>query len=38
MSVDDLSVEVKRASELIAQCKERLLKAENEVKKVLDEA
>lgn len=36
MSVDDLTREVKRATELIALCKERLLKSEAEVKKVLE--
>jgi len=36
MSVDDLAAQVKRATELIALCKERLLKAEEEVKKVLE--
>lgn len=35
MSVDDLAREVKRATDLIALCKERLLKSETEVKKVL---
>ena len=35
MSVDDLAREVKRAIDLIALCKERLLKSETEVKKVL---
>ncbi len=38
MSVDDLAAEVKRASELISLCRERLHKAETDVKKVLDEA
>lgn len=37
LSVDDLSKEVKRASELIALCKERLLKVEQEVKTILEE-
>lgn len=37
LSVDDLTKEVKRATELISLCKERLLKAEQSVKKVLDE-
>lgn len=37
MSVDTLSAEVKRAVGLIALCKERLHKAEEEVKKVLGE-
>lgn len=36
MSVDDLAREVKRASDLIALCKARLLKAETEVDKVLN--
>ena len=36
MSVDDLAAQVKRATELIALCKERLLKAEEDVKKVLE--
>lgn len=36
MSVDDLTREVKRATELIALCKERLLRSEAEVKKVLE--
>ena len=31
MDVDTLSAEVKRATELIAQCKERLTRAEKEV-------
>ena len=35
MSVDDLAREVKRSTDLIALCKERLLKSETEVKKVL---
>ncbi len=37
LSVDDLTKEVKRATELISLCKERLLKAEQSVKKVLEE-
>lgn len=37
LSVDDLTKEVKRATELITLCKERLLKAEQSVKKVLEE-
>lgn len=37
LSVDDLTKEVKRATELISRCKERLLKAEQSVKKVLEE-
>jgi exodeoxyribonuclease VII small subunit len=36
MDVDTLAAEVKRATELIAQCKERLLRAEREVAEVLD--
>lgn len=36
MSVDDLAAEVKRATELIALCRERLYKAEEEVKKILE--
>ncbi len=36
MDVDDLAREVKRASELIALCKERLRKAETEVGKILE--
>ena len=36
MDVDTLASEVKRATELIAQCKERLLRAEREVAEVLD--
>ncbi len=35
MDVDTLSAEVKRATELIAQCKERLARAEKEVAEVL---
>ncbi|MEG1622627.1 MAG: exodeoxyribonuclease VII small subunit [Alistipes sp.] len=35
MSVDTLAAEVKRATDLIALCKERLHKAEEDVKKVL---
>ena len=37
LSVDDLTKEVKRATELISLCKERLLKAEQSVKKILKE-
>ncbi len=37
MSVDALSAEVARATELIAHCKERLYKAETELKKVIEE-
>lgn len=36
MSVDELSKEVKRATELINYCKERLYKAESELKKVME--
>lgn len=36
MDVDSLATEVKRATELIAACKERLQKAEAEVKKILE--
>ncbi|MBQ9146799.1 MAG: exodeoxyribonuclease VII small subunit [Rikenellaceae bacterium] len=35
MDVDTLAAEVKRATELIAQCKERLMRAEREVNEVL---
>jgi len=35
MDVDMLAAEVKRATELIAQCKERLYKAERDVAEVL---
>ncbi len=35
MDVDTLAAEVKRATELIAQCKERLVCAEREVAEVL---
>ena len=34
MDVDTLASEVKRATELIAQCKERLVRAEREVAEV----
>ncbi len=37
MDVDQLTAEVKRASELIAACRERLMKAEQEVGKILEE-
>lgn len=37
MDVDRLAAEVKCATELIALCKERLLKAETEVKKILEQ-
>lgn len=36
MDVDTLAAEVKRATELIASCKERLRKAEEEVNKNLE--
>ncbi|WP_064975316.1 exodeoxyribonuclease VII small subunit [Alistipes provencensis] len=36
MDVDSLAAEVKRATELIASCKERLRKAEEEVTKILE--
>lgn len=36
MDVDTLATEVKRATELIAECKSRLRKAEAEVKKILE--
>lgn len=36
MDVDSLAAEVKRATELIASCKERLRKAEADVNKVLE--
>ncbi|MBP1619096.1 MAG: hypothetical protein H6Q14_2923 [Bacteroidetes bacterium] len=35
MDVDDLSAEVKKASELIALCREKLFKADEELKNVL---
>ncbi len=35
MDVDNLSEEVKKASELIALCREKLFKADEELKKVL---
>lgn len=35
MDVDTLATEVKRATELIAQCKQRLARAEQEVSEVL---
>lgn len=37
MDVDSLATEVKRATELIALCKERLCKAETEVTKILEQ-
>ena len=36
MDVDSLAAEVKRATELIARCKSRLRKAEEEVSKILE--
>ena len=36
-TVDNLAAEVKRATELIAECKARLHKAEEEVGKILQE-
>ena len=36
MDVDSLAAEDKRATELIAACKERLRKAEEEVNKILE--
>lgn len=36
MDIDSLAGEVTRATELIASCRERLLKAETEVKKILE--
>ncbi len=36
MSVDELATEVKRATELISYCKERLHKAEEDLKKVME--
>ncbi len=36
ISVDELSSEVKRATELITLCRERLHKAEDEVKKIIE--
>ncbi len=35
VTVDSLAAEIKRATELIAACKARLLKAESEVDKIL---
>ncbi len=35
MSVDELAAEVKRATELISYCKERLHKAEEDLKAVI---
>lgn len=37
LDVDTLATEVKRATELIKMCKERLVKAEKEVNEVLSE-
>ena len=36
MSVDDLAADVRRATELIELCRQRLHKAEEDVKKVLE--
>lgn len=36
MTVDELASEVKRATELITYCKERLHKAESDLKKVME--
>ncbi len=36
ISVDELSAEVKRATELITMCRERLHKAEAEVKSIIE--
>ncbi len=36
MSVDELTTEVKRATELITICKERLFKVESDLKKILE--
>lgn len=38
ISVESLAKEVKRATELIAKCKQRLLKTEEEVAKITTEA
>nr|WP_302986777.1 exodeoxyribonuclease VII small subunit [uncultured Alistipes sp.] len=38
ITVDNLAAEVKRATELIAECKTRLHKAEEEVGKILQES
>ena len=37
LDVDDLSVKVKRVSELIRMCRKRLLQTEEEVERVLKE-
>ncbi len=36
MSVDELAAEVKKATELISYCKERLHKAESDLKSVIE--
>ncbi len=36
VDVDTLSSEVKRASELLAQCRKRLVKSEEELAKIFD--
>ena len=37
VSIDELSTKVKRATELIKVCKEKLYKTENDIQKVLTE-
>ena len=37
LDIDDLSLKVKEASRLIQLCKEKLFKADEEVKKILEE-
>ncbi|MCH5334252.1 MAG: exodeoxyribonuclease VII small subunit [Alistipes sp.] len=37
LSVDDLAADVKRATELVALCRKRLRKAEEDVRKALGE-
>lgn len=36
IAVDELAAEVRRATELIALCKERLMKTEAEIEKILE--
>lgn len=36
LNVDDLAAQVARATELIAHCKEKLLKTETEVNRILE--
>jgi len=36
VTIDELAAEIKRATELIAACKARLLKAEAQVNKILE--